>query len=633
MSEIFNIFVNFLGYIFNYIYVICENYGVTIILFTIVSKIVLFPINILIQKNSIKMVKMKPKLEELKMKYDKDKDSFMEAQIELFEEEKYHPSVGVLPLLLQIPIILGLIKIIGNPNLYIETLKDMRFLGIDLSAIPSFQDYMIIPILAAITTILLCLFQNRVNVLQREESMVSKLVSGLLTLILTVYFVFYVPNGVGLYWCLGNIFGIIQLYILNFMFSPEKYIDYEYLEKIKTEKNRKREFEKECKKQSRHYYKKFFEEENIENMKLVFYSEQSGFFKYFKGMIEYILKNSDIVIHYVTSDLNDQIFQYNNDRLIPYFINTNQLIPLFMKLECDIVVMTTPDLQNAYLKRSIIKKDIEYVFTDHGIGSPNLTYRQDALDHFDTIFVKNKKQELEIREIEEFRGTNKKRIVQTGYTLIEDMIEAYEKTKKQNEIKTILIAPSWQEDNIMDSCIDDILDKLLNTEYKVIVRPHPQYLKRNSVEMKLFEEKYQNNIGDKFVIEKDFSSNETVYNADLIITDWSGIGYEFSFSTTKPCLFINTKMKIINPKYKEISVTPMDIEVRDKLGKCLEKYELKDIKEYIDDMILNQEQYMKENYKLRKEYIFNIGKAAEIEGKYIIERIGEKKNEKEYEKN
>ena len=208
------------------------------------------------------------------------------------------------------------------------------------------------------------------------------------------------------------------------------------------------------------------------------------------------------------------------------------------------------------------------------------------------------------------------------------MIEEYEKKKKTNETKIILIAPSWQEDNIMESCIDDILSQLLNTEYKVIIRPHPQYLRMNSLKIKLFEEKYQEYLNDKFVIEKDFSSNETVYNADLIITDWSGIGYEFSFTTKKPCLYINTKMKILNQKYKDINVVPMDIEIRDKIGKNLEKKNIKYIKEYVNDLILNQEKYMKINEKLRTEYIFNLGRAAQIEGEYIIKRIGEVKNEK-----
>ena len=198
--------------IFNVSFDICKNYGIAIIIFTMLSKIILFPINILIQKNSIKMVKMKPKIDELKIKHDKDKDAFMEAQIELFEKEKYHPTVGVIPLLLQIPIILGLIEVIGNPHMYIDNLNNLTFCGINLSSIPKFYDDMIIPILAGITTILLCLFQNKENVLQREESLASKLLSGALTVAITIYFVFYVPNGVGLYWTLGNVLGIVQLF-------------------------------------------------------------------------------------------------------------------------------------------------------------------------------------------------------------------------------------------------------------------------------------------------------------------------------------------------------------------------------------------------------------------------------------
>ena len=64
------------------------------------------------------------------------------------------------------------------------------------------------------------------------------------------------------------------------------------------------------------------------------------------------------------------------------------------------------------------------------------------------------------------------------------------------------------------------------------------------------------------------------------------------------------------------------VSTRDQMGDLSKPgtIDIQHSKEYIDDMILNQEQYMKENYKLRKEYIFNIGKAAEIEGKYIIER-------------
>ncbi len=624
MNNIISFLAVIMGFCMNAVYKICKNYGISLIVFTIVSKIILFPLNMIIQKNSIKMVKMKPEIEKLKLKYN-NKEEFMNAQIELFDREKYNSFIGILPLLIQIPIILGLIRVINMPTAYIQNLENLYFLGMDLSIIPSINKYVIIPILALISTIMLCLFQNKLNVLQREETFLSKLLTGIITTIITVYFVLLVPTGVGLYWIYGNILGIIQLYILNWIIPPKKYINYNEIELLR--KNKKEEYKRKKieDKKSKEYYKKFFETENINNMKLIFYSEQSGFYKYFKGMIEYILNNSNITIHYITSDINDKIFEMKNPRIVPYFIVTNQLIPLFMKIEADIVVMTTPDLGNFYLKRSIVRKDVEYIFTDHGLGSQNLLYRQNALDYYDTIFAKNYKQEEEIKKIEEIRNVKKKKIVQTGYSMIDDMILEYEKVKElKNDKITILIAPSWQEDNIMDSCIDNILDKLLSDDYRIIVRPHPQYIKRNKQKIENWILKYKDKINENFIIEQDFSSNETIYTADLVITDWSGIGYEFSFSTTKPCLFINTDMKILNPDYKEIDTVPMDIEVRNIVGKSIEKDEINNIKNIVDELIKNQSLYMEKNKQNREKYIFNIGKAAEIEGKYIIDKIRNK---------
>lgn len=250
---------NILGNIINFFYEITNNYGLAIILFTILAKIILFPISILVQKNSIRMVKVRPEIEELKFKYSDDKEKFMDEQIELFKKEKYKPSLGTIPLILQIPIILSLIKVIKNATFYITNLEHTYFIGIDLSIIPSLKEYIIIPILVVISTILLCFFQNRNNVLQKEETTYSKIITGTLTTILTIYFVFLVPIGVGLYWTFGNILAIIQMYILNYIYAPQKYIDYEKLSYWKN-KNREKEIIRNVRKKD---YKKFLKEENM----------------------------------------------------------------------------------------------------------------------------------------------------------------------------------------------------------------------------------------------------------------------------------------------------------------------------------------------------------------------------------
>ena len=609
-------FAKVLGILINEIYKITNNYGITIIIFTLVSKIILFPINILIQKNSIKMIKIKPKLEELKYKYSENKEKFMEEQVTLFEKEKYRPSLGVIPLLIQIPIILALVKVVENSNIYIDNLKDMQFLGLDLSIIPTLSNYFIIPTLALISCILLCYFQNRLNVLQKEESVMSKILTGSLTAILTLYFVLLVPVGVGIYWIIGNIVAILQLYILNAMYPPRKYIDYEKLEywsKLNLEKKDKLKI---YKKREKEDYKKFFNKSN--KVKIVFYSEKSGFFKYYAGIIKYILNNSNKVIHYITSDPEDAIFNFKHDNLRIYYIGKNKLIYLFMKLDANKVVMTTPDLQKYYLKRSLVKEDIEYIYLDHGMTSLNLTLRTGALDYFDTIFANGPEQVKEIREIEELRNTKKKQIVKVGFPLMDDLIEEYNKNKSENEKKTILIAPSHQKDNILESCIDNILEQLLDTEYRVIVRPHPQYIQRKPERIEELTDKYKDKFSDDFKFELDFSSNENVYLADLVITDWSGIGMEYSLATTKPTLYINTKMKVINKDYEKIDTKPLDIIIRNKIGKAIDKEETKEIKKIVDELITNQNKYKEENIKVREKYLFNLGESSKIAAEYII---------------
>ena len=79
------------------------------------SVIIMFPISLLVQKNSIKMVKMKPELDALRYQYVDDKDAYVDAQSALYKKEKYSPMAGVWPLLLQLPIIFGLLDVVYKP--------------------------------------------------------------------------------------------------------------------------------------------------------------------------------------------------------------------------------------------------------------------------------------------------------------------------------------------------------------------------------------------------------------------------------------------------------------------------------------------------------------------------------------
>ena len=97
-------------------------------------------------------------------------------------------------------------------------------------------------------------------------------------------------------------------------------------------------------------------------------------------------------MHYITSDPNDQVFAISQSqpRLKPYYIAEKRLITLMMKLDCDVMVMTMPDIENFHIKRSYVRKDIEHVYVPHCIDSINMTMRTGAVDHYDSVLCVGK---------------------------------------------------------------------------------------------------------------------------------------------------------------------------------------------------------------------------------------------------
>ena len=123
----------------------------------------------------------------------------------------------------------------------------------------------------------------------------------------------------------------------------------------------------------------------------------------------------------------------------------------------------------------------------------------------------------------------------------------------------------------------------------------------------------------------------TVYTADLLITDWSAIGYEFSFTTDKPALFINTQMKVVNKAYKKLKIKPFDIVGRNQVGKAIEKEDVIHIADTVAELLENGSAYTQQISALKQEYFYNLGHSGEVGADYIIKRLTKKKKKKKAE--
>lgn len=269
-----NFIANLFGYVLSFLYNLVNNYGIAIIIFTILLRIILIPITIAQQKSMKKNAKMQEKMREIQKKYKNDPERLNQATIDLYKTEKLNPFSGCLSSILQIIIILSVFWLVSKPltymkkveldiiNNYINEIKEedgsigsypeiqviqrkaaqdenvyinMEFLGLDLSKVPSQNitdpTVYIIPILYVITTFISIKMtnniqgQNQQNNEQDEELESMRQMTNSMNYmvpIMSIFIAFIAPLGLALYWFVSNLVMLIERLIINKFFNKNK---------------------------------------------------------------------------------------------------------------------------------------------------------------------------------------------------------------------------------------------------------------------------------------------------------------------------------------------------------------------------------------------------------------------------
>lgn len=634
-------------------YDITGNWWLAIALFTLIIKVILMPMALWCQWNSIVMVRLMPDLNRIKVKYFGDAETIGEKQNALYKERHYHPLLSLIPLAVQILILFGLVDVV-------HYITDNGAPGTELLGLVPFEDGGIswaMPVLAGLSAVVMGFAQNRINPLQREQSRAEKNTTNGLSIALSFVLGVFVASGMAFYWVCSNLMSIAVQALCNVCIKPKKHIDYADLaesrksleELAAMSANKPKWYQHDpLRKREKRDYKRFF---NIVDKHIVFVAESSGFYKYFQGAIEWLLANSDVRIHYITNDPNDKIFERaeKEPRILPYYISETRQITLMMKMDADIVVTTQEDLDNFYIKRSYVRKDTEYVFMFHHMTSTHLTATKGSYDHYDHLLCVGPHQIAEIRRAEQQRALPAKDLIECGYDLLDREIAGYAARVANEKEKAlgaageansksaaatrpmVLIAPSWQEDNLLDLCVDDVLRPLLGRGWRVVVRPHPEYTKRYRPRWEALLARYADVPEEELFFERDFSSNETVLAADVLVTDWSSIACEFSFSTLKPSVFIDTPMKVGNPDWEELGIEPTDISLRNEMGVSIAPGDLagdRGIAAVVADMLGRPDAWRARIADVRERTIFNLGHGAEVAGEFLLDLILQKQRER-----
>ena len=113
-----------LGWIMWLIYQVCHNYAFSLIIFTLITKIIMFPLSVKTQKSTAAMQALQPKLEKLKKQYGNNQEKYNEETMKLYTEEGINPMASCWPMFIQFPILYGIFDVVYRPITHILRIKD-----------------------------------------------------------------------------------------------------------------------------------------------------------------------------------------------------------------------------------------------------------------------------------------------------------------------------------------------------------------------------------------------------------------------------------------------------------------------------------------------------------------------------
>jgi hypothetical protein len=361
----------------------------------------------------------------------------------------------------------------------------------------------------------------------------------------------------------------------------------------------------------------FIASDELGGTEIVFYSEGKQYWYVFLPIIR-ALEKKEIPCAYLTSDKEDPGLDYQSDLYTSKYIGNITMTSVYLnKLKAKFVGMTTPQLDVMMIRRS---KRVQHY--GHIVHAPIdvFTYRKFAFDYFDSVFCSGPHQIEGIKKLEEKRGTQKKLLLETGLTYYDVMLDdlnSITAVEKRNPI--VLVAPTWKEYSIINRFGVSFFSSLLkNTTFEVIFRPHPQsYVSfpKLMAELNAFAESEP-----RLSVDTKPSGTESMAKADIMISDLSGVIWDYAFLFPKPVLLLKTEFETIEGfEGSELNYPMWEMRERPKLGRIFTEEDIDSIGAIANELIGNPPSVQLE--KLRDESVYNFGNAGETAASQILDIV------------
>ncbi len=351
---------------------------------------------------------------------------------------------------------------------------------------------------------------------------------------------------------------------------------------------------------------------------IVIFSDHKRYFTTFKPICDELDKKGIRTV-YMTMSPDDPALETHYENITAEFIGSgNDAFARMNLLNARIVLSTTPSIDVFQWKRS---KDVDwYVHVLHSAGDVTM-YRLFGIDYYDAILTSGKFQEDEVRALEKMRNLPAKELYRAGIPYMDEMLKrakTYE--RKQGDVPTVLLAPTWGEYGLLNRYGEELIRSLTGTGYNIVIRPHPQSFTADKDIIDGLMGKFPES--DKLHWNRDNDNFEALADSDIMISDFSAVNFDYAFVFDKPLIYSNTGFTKNLYDAWRFEEDPWNVATPRRIGIELTKENIPNLKQIIDDSIGNTSLDEARN-EAKNETWCNIGSSAAVIAGYLADKYEE----------
>jgi len=364
---------------------------------------------------------------------------------------------------------------------------------------------------------------------------------------------------------------------------------------------------------------------SAEKIPIVIFSDHKRYWTTFREICKE-LDRRGIGAVYMTASPDDPALEEEFSTVKCEFIGEgNKAFSKLNFLNAYIVLSTTPSLDVYGWKRS--KNVNYYIHILHSSACAN-QYRLFGLDYYDAVWVSGPHQVEQIRELEQIRKLPAKDIRILGLPYMDALYERKlsAPAAQKSEVPTVLLAPTWGKISLFNRYGTKLIDALAATGYKIVIRPHPQSFSSEADMIEELQKKYPN--GPMLEWNSDIDNFDALNSADIMISDFSGVVYDFILIFDKPVIYSLDEVDFSQYDGWYNTKPFWNFKTLPTVGKELTAESLDNIKEMIDELMASDE-YAQGRAAARATAWNNIGKSPVTVVDNMLEKLDELKKEAE----